>query len=118
MKRRIAKDVETVEEVRNFVGAMILADTDRGIFVTTASRFTKPALAIPGKAIQAKFKLQLDLVDGTKLFELLSATNAAKSVQLPPNVQLDQEWRDANGQIILAGELFSGDLRAWARESK
>lgn len=118
VKRRIAKDVETVEEVRNFVGAMILADTDRGIFVTTASRFTKPALAIPRKAMQAKVKLQLDLVDGTKLFELLCATNAARSVQLPPKVQLDQEWRDANGQIIPARQLFSGDLRAWARESR
>lgn len=101
VKRRIAKDVEAVEDVRNFVGAMILEDTERGIFVTTASRFTKPALAIPPKAMQAKVKLQLDLVDGTKLFELLCATNATKSVQRPPNVQLDQEWRENSSEATV-----------------
>ncbi|MDO6758112.1 restriction endonuclease [Phaeobacter inhibens] len=113
VKRRITNDIEPVEEVRNFVGAMVLAEADHGIFVTTASRFTKVARAVSGKAKGAKVKLQLDLVDGSRLFELLRTTNATKPIQLPPKVQLDQEWQDAQGHLILARDLFTGDIRGW-----
>lgn len=115
VKRRIAKDTEAVKEVRNFVGAMVLSGADTGIFVTTASRFTRDARAVPGKARAAKFKLQLDLVDGNMLYELLRTTSRAKPVGLPPNVQFNQEWQSADGQLILARELFTGDLREWAQ---
>lgn len=118
VKRRITTDIESVKEVRNFVGAMVLSGADRGIFVTTASHFTRVAQAVPGKAKEAKFKLELDLVDGDRLFEMLHATNAIKSARLPPKVALDQEWRDAQGQIILARDLFAGDIREWADKSR
>lgn len=118
VKRRITTDIESVKEVRNFVGAMVLYGVDRGIFVTTASRFSKVARSVQGIAKDAKFKLELDLIDGEQLFEMLHATNATMSARLPPKVQLDQEWKDAHGHIILARDLFTGDIREWARKSR
>ncbi|MDQ1901924.1 restriction endonuclease [Paracoccus sp. WLY502] len=114
VKRRITSNVEPVEEVRNFVGAMVLSGADSGIYVTTASRFTKPARAIPRFAKEAKAKLEVDLIDGERLFEILQTTNEKKPVQLPQNVRLDQEWRNASGKIITARDLFTGDIREWS----
>jgi len=113
VKRRIETDVESVNEVRNFVGAMVLERVDQGTFITTASRFSKVAQGIPAKARNAKFKLELELIDGEQLLEMIYATNGPKSVALPPHVEFDQEWRDARGQIILARDLFTGDLSRW-----
>lgn len=110
VKRRIANDVESVKDVRNFVGSMVLNRADEGIFVTTASRFSKAALALTQKASHAKFRLRLELVDGERLLEMLNATNADKPVQLPPQVERDQEWRSERGHTILTHELFAGDL--------
>ena len=110
VKRRISSDVESVKEVRNFVGSMVLSGADEGIFVTTASRFSRAALALPQKAAQAKFKLGLDLVDGERLLEMLSATNTERHVQLPPRVRPDQEWRNERGHTVMTPELFTGDL--------
>jgi restriction system protein len=55
LKRRITTHIESVIEVRNFVGAMVLAGSDQGIFVTTASHFSKVARDIPAKALLAKY---------------------------------------------------------------
>lgn len=114
VKRRIATDTEPVDEVRNFVGAMVLSGSDCGIFVTTASRFSAVAQTVPGMAKDAKFKLELDLVDGERLFEMLRATAAGIAAQLPPMVQPDQEWRSSKGRTILARDLFTADIRDWA----
>lgn len=114
VKRRIATDTEPVDEVRNFVRAMVLTGSDCGIFVTTASRFSKVAQGVPDLAKEAKFKLELELVDGERLFEMLRATSATMTAQLPPRVEPDQEWLGGNGRTILARELFNGDIRGWA----
>ncbi|KAB0265135.1 restriction endonuclease [Microvirga brassicacearum] len=113
VKRRISAETESVKEVRNFVGAMVLAKVDRGIFVTTASRFTKVAKDLPRQALDAKFKLELDLVDGGLLLEMLRGTNSRKPAQLPPQVMHDQEWKDVRGRTLLARDLFTGDIREW-----
>lgn len=114
VKRRIKSEAESVQEVRNFVGAMVLEREDHGVFVTTASRFTRAAQAMPAKATGAKHKLQLDLVDGDRLLEMLRQSNHEKPALLPPQVKPDQEWRDAGGRIILGRDLFTGDIREWA----
>ncbi|WP_170431569.1 restriction endonuclease [Ruegeria arenilitoris] len=116
VKRRITKESESIEEVRNFVGAMVLSGIESGIFVTTASRFTKLAQSAPAKAAEAKVKLQLDLIDGDMLFEILRAANASTSFQLPPRVRLDQEWQNTSGILITARELFTGDISGWAQK--
>lgn len=114
VKRRITSEAESVKEVRNFVGAMVLERVDHGVFVTTASHFTRVAQAMPAKAAGAKHKLHLDLVDGDRLLEMLRESNGEKPALLPPQVKPDQEWRDASGQIISGQDLFSGDIREWA----
>ena len=116
VKRRITKDSEAIEEVRNFVGAMVLSGIESGIFVTTASRFTKVAQSVPETAREAKVKLQLELIDGDMLFEMLRATNAVTSIQLPPRVRLDQEWQNTSGKLISARDLFTGDIQEWVKE--
>jgi restriction endonuclease Mrr len=110
VKRRISTDVESVKEVRNFVGAMVLDGCDEGIFVTTASRFSTPARNTPRKAQRAKFRLKLELIDGEKLLEMLRATTAPLDVQLPPMVDLDQEFKNLHGRSVLARDLFIGDI--------
>jgi hypothetical protein len=115
VKRRITTDVESVKEVRNFVGAMVLTGADEGIFVTTATRFSKDARAVSRKAHDAKFKLRLDLIDGEQLLEMMYATAEKKTVLIPPLVALDQEWRDVNGRRVLARDLFFGDLERQLR---
>lgn len=113
VKRRISTDVESVKEVRNFVGAMVLEGASEGIFVTTASRFSRHAQAVPRLAQKAKFRLGLDLIDGEQLLEMLAATNAPRLAELPPRVEPNQEWRDISGRAILACDLFAGDMDRW-----
>lgn len=115
VKRRIATDTEPVDDVRNFVGAMVLSGSDCGIFVTTASRFSAVAQTVPRMAKDAKFKLELDLVDGERLFEMLRAASAGIAAQLPPRVQPDQEWRSSKGKTIIARDLFTADFRDLAK---
>lgn len=110
VKRRISGDVEAVTDVRNFVGAMVLEDFDQGIFVTTASRFSKPAKQIPEKAKRSKARLSLDLIDGQELYEILAASSAAAEAQVPALVAADQLWKHSNGTIVRADQLFRGDL--------
>ncbi|MFG1279908.1 restriction endonuclease [Xanthobacter autotrophicus] len=113
VKRRIVRDAECVTEVRNFIGAMVLAGITKGTFVTTASRFSREAHAATQKARTAKFKLRLELIDGEGLLELLRANTVSKLARLPPQVQLDQEWRDSSGRVMSARDLFTGDMSTW-----
>lgn len=110
VKRRIANDVEAVKEVRNFVGAMVWAGIDQGIFVTTASRFSKAAQEGTRLSRAAKHKLELELIDGEGLLEMLHATTVCREVQLPPLATLDQVWRHESGRSVSALDLFCGDL--------
>jgi restriction endonuclease Mrr len=115
VKRRIQSDVESVTEVRNFMGAMVLENLEHGVFVTTASRFSKVARTTPKKAQGSKFKLNLELIDGERLFEILYATNGDNPAQLPPGVERDQEWRDRQGNAVSALDLFAGDFARWSK---
>jgi restriction system protein len=45
VKRRQSRTVESVQDVRNFVGALVVEGYDKGIFVTTAGRFSPQAKA-------------------------------------------------------------------------
>ena len=66
VKRRISKNTESVSEVRNFVGALEIEGINKGIFVTTADRFTKPANKIPEKLKSINSRLELELIDGQR----------------------------------------------------
>jgi len=57
-----------VEQVRSFLGALLIAQQTRGVFVTTSS-FTGGAVSLTGKANERG--IQLKYVDAERLFEML-----------------------------------------------
>lgn len=66
---------EPVSTVREFLGAIRLAQGRYGILVTTAQRFTAGAVEAATKAITIRDVQQYDLVDGPELFRTLNLTN-------------------------------------------
>lgn len=111
VKRRITRDVESVKDVRNFVGAMLLSGNDTGIFVTTASRFSRTSSDVAANQNLLKHRLALELIDGERLLELLEFTNLQREVALPPLVDLNTEWIEENsGGIFTARQLFFNDI--------
>lgn len=111
IKRRLTGDPESVKDVRNFVGAMLLGGEKQGTFVTTASRFTKPATDIAKNPHLHRARLELELIDGERLLELIEHSALQRKVELPEAMSLGQIWTSANGREIGARELFLGDLR-------
>jgi restriction system protein len=92
VKRRIDRDVESVKEVRNFVGALLLEGFERGIFVTTATRFSTPAQKVPKNPNLAKYKLELELIDGEMLLELLKYSISSSALSLPVSIDCSTPW--------------------------
>lgn len=111
VKRRQERDIESVHEVRNFVGAMLLDGSERGVFVTTASRFTHPATAVATNSNLARSRLSLELIDGRKLYELLEFANRGLPLSLPDYVEPTQEWTGPYGRTYRTEDLFLGDLQ-------
>jgi restriction system protein len=114
IKRRLTRDIEGVQEVRNFVGAMVLHGERRGTFVTTAGRFSRPARKLPANPHLLHSKLSLELLDGEQLLELLEHSALKGELALPAPMSLDQTWLAANGAGIGARELLLGDIRKLA----
>jgi restriction system protein len=115
VKRRLARKVESIQEVRNFVGALLLHGEQTGIFVTTASRFSKPALLIPNNKNLERAKLRLDLIDGERLCELIEHSALQAELKLPEHMSLDQQWVASDGTEICSRELLLGDIRKLSR---
>jgi restriction system protein len=110
VKRRISQDVEPVEDVRNFIGAMLLSGNDNGVFVTTATRFSRGAATTATNVKLARKRLNVELIDGEQILELLEFSNLQASVKLPPLVDLDQEWTSDDGMRVNARRLLFSDL--------
>jgi hypothetical protein len=110
IKRRIAHDVEPVQDVRNFIGAMVLSGNEKGMFVTTAARFSSAAVKIRQNTNLVRQKLEVELIDGERLLELLEHSNLQRGTQLPPLVRLDQEWTSVDGMRANTEMLLFGDL--------
>ena len=106
VKRRIARNVEAVKEVRDFVGALILEGLERGIFVTTASRYSVSAQKVPKNPNLAKHKLELELIDGEMLLELLKYSISSSTLSLPVSIDCNTSWLSNNGKIFSTLELF------------
>jgi hypothetical protein len=66
---------EPVASIREFVGAMVLRRGLRGIFVTTAHRFTRGAHEAAERAETQTTIQQLDLVDASRLLDVLCVTH-------------------------------------------
>ncbi len=104
VKRRISKNVEPVTEVRNFVGALAIENIQKGIFVTTAERYSSIALDIPEKL---NSRLELDLIDGNKLFEILKCFTKPEDIIIPPYVNTSMVWKDKSGRSFGLEEILN-----------
>lgn len=90
VKRRISRQVEGVSEVRNFVGALAIESISKGIFVTTATRYTRNAEAVSEKLKSStSSRLELELLDGRDLFELLKTLPREDKLILPKDAKAD-----------------------------
>ncbi|NTW70394.1 MAG: restriction endonuclease [Chlorobiaceae bacterium] len=65
-----SKASEGVAIVREFVGALLLADFQKGAIITTASRFTAPATRDAGLYESKKIVTRLDLVDKEQFIDM------------------------------------------------
>lgn len=106
VKRRIDRNVEAVKEVRDFVGALILEGLEKGIFVTTAQRFSAPAQRITKNPNLAKHKLELKLIDGERLLDLLRYSISLSPLALPVSIDCNTPWSDQNGKILSTFDLL------------
>lgn len=73
VKRRMdRRKTETVREIRDLIGATLLADSRKCIFVTTSDHFSK-------SAINARdCSLTKSIVDSFELYDFISLIEAAK----------------------------------------
>ncbi len=74
VKRRSTDSAEPVSGIREFVGAMLLQDFVKGIFVSTAPRFSLKAQALADRAKDRKLVEYIDLVDSERLIDICRLT--------------------------------------------
>lgn len=106
VKRRITKETESVSEVRNFVGALVIENLKKGIFVTTAEKYSSVAKKIPDKLNN---RLELELIDGNELFEILKCYTKPEELIIPPKVNSKSIWVDKDGNELNTIQVIYGD---------
>jgi restriction system protein len=106
VKRRKNMEPESISEVRNFLGAMIIEGYQNGIFVTTAERFTKNVHEAVNKLKFSQSNLNLNLIDGNNLLEIIHATSSTSSSRLPMGITLETVWNDMTKTQFTTEEIF------------
>ncbi|MFA9389322.1 MAG: restriction endonuclease [Prolixibacteraceae bacterium] len=106
VKRRITDKKESVSEVRNFVGALVLEGYNKGVFITTAKDFTKSAKQIQSNPQLTKYKLELDMINGSQLLELLHAQEPPDKYDLPLGLTLSTKWLDKRKTMFTLEEIL------------
>ena len=74
-RRQSAEAIEPVSQVREFLGAMIHKDYHKGIFVTTAERFSKGAIQFTEDILSDRKVGLFDLVDHDKFVSIFKLVN-------------------------------------------
>lgn len=75
VKRRSTEKKEPVSTVREFLGAMVVADAKHGVFVTSAPSFSKSAQSIPQRIKDQGRVESIDLVDLDRFIAMINATD-------------------------------------------
>jgi len=79
VKRRTKPDhIESVSTVRDLLGAMFINDTQKGMIVSTANRFSRPSNKIANFLIERGKVEVFELVDFKKFCEMLTLVNTYK----------------------------------------
>jgi restriction system protein len=84
-RRQSAHATEGVSGIREFLGAMMLDGAVRGLFVSTARRFSKQAKSASQRAQSLGLIEKIQLIDATRLLEVCKLTAT----------KLDEPWRNA-----------------------
>ena len=83
VKRRSANSIESVANIRDFTGALVIEGFCRGVYVTTSS-YSRAAKSIPEKlSLMSRSPVAIDLVDGGRFFEMLRATLRFPASEVP-----------------------------------
>ncbi|VDN46700.1 conserved protein of unknown function [Petrocella atlantisensis] len=80
VKRRTKKDsVESASQIRELLGATLLADSRSCIFVTTADHFSKQAKQHASDAIDKKIVEEFELINYKRFIEMLGLYKSTKT---------------------------------------
>lgn len=76
VKRRQSDRPERVQEVREFIGSVAMSPFNHAYYVTTADRFTKAVAAEVKRSSDelSKRRMDVQLVDGRRLYEILRSS--------------------------------------------
>lgn len=82
VKRRESPNrAESVSGIREFLGAMLLRGDMKGVFVSTAPKFSSHAISAASKAKEKKLVEFINLIDSTKLIDVCKLTS--KNIKEP-----------------------------------
>lgn len=97
VKRRLSDSVtEAVSTIREFLGAMVLGNSLQGLFVTTANRFSKQAIAAAQRAQDIGAVDYIKLVNAEKLINICKITNAHL---LPPEQRFATKTEELHNHL-------------------
>ena len=89
VKRREGKGTtEGVSTIRDFLGAILLEDYPKGIVVSTAAKFSKPAVKSSSNPILKRYGIEIDLYQHDMIMDLLEDTKLPeKPWEIVPRVR-------------------------------
>lgn len=73
--RKNPDSIESINYVRELLGTLILNNAKHGHLVTTANKFSKPAIEATKSASLEEYNIEINLTDCNKLFEMLKIAN-------------------------------------------
>jgi len=73
-RRQSQREAEPVSGIREFLGAMVLDGTMKGLFVSTAPRFSRKAVATARKARQRRIVNYIGLISAKRLIDVCKLT--------------------------------------------
>lgn len=85
---------------------MAIEGIKKGVFVTTADRFTKPVSMVPERLKSINSRLELELIDGQRLFELLKCSIRPEKLIIPPDIDEGSVWVWECGKIFTTQSLI------------
>jgi restriction system protein len=81
VKKRQTRKSESVRLIREFRGAMLLKGVDKGVIVTTASKFSNQAVDASCPRAEHLVQQTIDLIDARRLLEIIKVIGCDKVAQ-------------------------------------
>jgi hypothetical protein len=99
VKRRVRPGkTEPVGEIREFLGAMVLGQYKGGLFVTTADKFSKPAMEAASRAVELGKVKRFELFDKERFVDIINSTSMRRGNS--PSGEPREPW-----QVVFRNQL-------------